>query len=144
MTRGKRELGNDFGKLLKHLRQSKGYSLQELATLCNVTPSYLNRLEMGHRKNPSVNILEDIAMALGTGIDTFLGTKFDSIGREATLEELFFGNEIEWENKKLSANTKDSLLRICTTILAIEWTAETILEDLKRVGELIKELKEEI
>ncbi|WP_052123995.1 helix-turn-helix domain-containing protein [Ureibacillus manganicus] len=144
MTKGKRELGNDFGKLLKHLRQSKGYSLQKMARLCNVTPSYLNRLESGHRKNPSINILEDIAVALGTGVDTFLGTKFDSTGREASLEELFFNNEIEWEGINLSANTKDSLLKICTTVLAIEWVADTMLEDLKRVGELIIELKEEM
>jgi transcriptional regulator with XRE-family HTH domain len=144
MTKGKRELSNDFGKLLKHLRQSKGYSLQEMAGLCNVTPSYLNRLESGHRKNPSINILEDIAVALGTGVDTFLGTKFDSTGREASLEELFFNNEIEWEGINLSANTKDSLLKICTTVLAIEWVADTMLEDLKRVGELITELKEEM
>ena len=55
---------NDFGKLLKQQRVSLDLTLQELASLSEVSPSHLGRIERGQRY-PSAHILRKIAKPLG-------------------------------------------------------------------------------
>jgi putative transcriptional regulator len=58
---------------LKIARIEKGYKQYELARKAGVSRYYLNALENGRAKNPSVQIMKNLAAALDT-----------------TVEELFF------------------------------------------------------
>ncbi|WP_051556568.1 helix-turn-helix domain-containing protein [Alkalihalobacterium bogoriense] len=137
----RRKLNDNFGKLLKKLRLEKGYSLQQLAELSNVTPSYINRLERGLRKRPSIPLMMQLAEALKVDISVLIRTE---VKKECgiTLEELFFTNEIIYQGKALTSDTKEALLSIVETVLNSKWTSETMLNDLKIIGEEITELKE--
>lgn len=73
MGKGRKQLNDDFAKLLKKLRLSKGYSLQQLAERSNVTPSYLNRLERGERKTPTFSVLQHIAEGLDVDVNVLVG-----------------------------------------------------------------------
>lgn len=53
---------------LKELRIKKGYSLDELAKLSGISVSYMNELEKGLKKNPSLDIVHKIAIALNQDI----------------------------------------------------------------------------
>ncbi|WP_310228336.1 helix-turn-helix transcriptional regulator [Brevibacillus nitrificans] len=53
-----------LGKCIQELRMQKGLSMSELAERSGVTKSYLNSLERGIKTNPSIQILEKIALVL--------------------------------------------------------------------------------
>ena len=53
---------------LKELRIKKGYSLDELAKLSGISVSYMNELEEGSKRNPLLDIVHKIAIALNQDI----------------------------------------------------------------------------
>ncbi|WFA05273.1 helix-turn-helix transcriptional regulator [Bacillus sp. HSf4] len=143
MGKGRKQMNDDFAKLLKNLRISKGYSLKQLAERSNVTPSYLNRLERGERKRPTFSVLEHIAEGLDVDVNVLLGLDAKDTNEPLSLEEMFFTNEIEFEGKLLSADQKEVLLDILQEVLEADATSvEQLLDALKRIGELIVELQE--
>lgn len=143
MGKGRKQMNDDFAKLLKKLRLAKGYSLQQLSERSNVTPSYLNRLERGERKTPTLSVLQHIAEGLDVDVNVLLGLDGKDADGPLSLEKLFFTNEIEFEGELLSADQKEVLLDILQEVLEADATSvEQLLDALKRIGELIVELKE--
>jgi transcriptional regulator with XRE-family HTH domain len=61
---------NQFGPLLKSLRQRKGVTLTELAEVSGVDGGNLSRMERGERKSPSLLRLLGILKALGVAEDS--------------------------------------------------------------------------
>ncbi len=62
-----------LGMRLAYLRKKKGWSQEELAFRSGVNKNYLSDLENG-RRNPSLRIIEQIAVALEVTLsDLFMG-----------------------------------------------------------------------
>ncbi len=61
-----------LGRMVKTLRKAKGMTQVELATKAKVTQAYLAQLEAGTRKNPSLEILNRLAKALGVPVTELL------------------------------------------------------------------------
>jgi transcriptional regulator with XRE-family HTH domain len=57
---------------LQHLRDEKGMTHRDLAAAAKVTPGYIARLEMGLRKNPSLDVLKRLACALRVPVTELL------------------------------------------------------------------------
>ena len=55
---------NEIGIYIKQKRESFGYSLKQLASLCGTSDSELYKIEKGSRKKPNWKILCGIAKAL--------------------------------------------------------------------------------
>lgn len=53
---------------IKKFRTEQGYTLIELANKVGISSGYLCHLENGSRKNPSINIMEKIAVVLNKSI----------------------------------------------------------------------------
>ncbi|CAM5461704.1 transcriptional regulator [Streptomyces spiroverticillatus] len=70
------ELDNLVRKRIRGLRLAKGWSLDELATRCYLSPSTLSRIETGHRRI-ALDQLAPIARALGTSLDQLVETVAD-------------------------------------------------------------------
>ncbi len=60
-----------FGKRVRELRKAKKLSQLQLADKVGVDRSYIGLLERGER-NPSLEVIADIAKALGTKPDILL------------------------------------------------------------------------
>ena len=54
-----------LGANVKRLRQAKGLSQEELAFEADMHRTYISGIERGKR-NPTITVLERVAMALGT------------------------------------------------------------------------------
>ncbi|MFI5801805.1 helix-turn-helix domain-containing protein [Streptomyces sp. NPDC051561] len=63
-------------KRLRGLRLAKGWSLDELAARCYLSPSTLSRIETGHRRI-ALDQLAPLARALGTSLDHLVDTTTD-------------------------------------------------------------------
>ena len=60
-----------LGRRIAHLRKTRGLSQLDLSVDADVAKSYLCDLEAG-RRNPSVETLERIAIALGVSLSVLL------------------------------------------------------------------------
>lgn len=71
---------NDFGKTITKLREAKGYSQRQLATILNVTPTYLSKIERGEFPPPSEKVIKNMAKELNYNSDDLLAyaKKIDS------------------------------------------------------------------
>lgn len=61
---------------IRGLRVARGWSLDELARRCQVSPSNLSRIETGHRRL-ALDQLTSIATALGTSLDQLVDSPDD-------------------------------------------------------------------
>lgn len=59
--------------MLKRLREAKGLSQRELAEKAATTGAYIAMLETGAKKNPSLEVLQRLAKALGVPVTELLG-----------------------------------------------------------------------
>ncbi|HFL2519638.1 helix-turn-helix domain-containing protein [Clostridium perfringens] len=62
-----------IGEELRKIRKDRGYQVQELADLINVSKGYLGNIESGNR-TPSLKLLKKLSMALNFDIKEFLDT----------------------------------------------------------------------
>ena len=60
-------------QVIRELRERKGLTQEELAFKAKVTPGYVAQLELGIRKNPSLDVVRRLARALGVRLGELLG-----------------------------------------------------------------------
>jgi transcriptional regulator with XRE-family HTH domain len=60
-------------QVIRTLREKKGLTQEELAFKAKVTPGYVAQLELGLRKNPSLDVFRRLARALGVRLAELLG-----------------------------------------------------------------------
>lgn len=58
------ETNNDLGEYLKHLREQKEYSVNQLALKSGISNAQISRIETGKRKSPKPETLRNLAEAL--------------------------------------------------------------------------------
>jgi transcriptional regulator with XRE-family HTH domain len=59
-------------QVIRELRGEKELMQEELAFKAKVTPGYVAHLELGLRKNPSLDVVRRLARALGVPLARFL------------------------------------------------------------------------
>jgi len=63
---------NKIGSNFKKLRAQKGYSLEKVARLAELSLNTVVRLESGVNKNPTIETLTRIAQALEVSVDDLI------------------------------------------------------------------------
>ena len=63
-----------LGRRLQEARKAKGMTQQQLCHAANLSYSTLAKIERGAIKSPSIFTIQNIAAALGTGLDELMGT----------------------------------------------------------------------
>lgn len=67
----KEKLLNRFGSNLKEIRLNKGFSQEELGSICRLDRTYISGLERGVR-NPSLTCICRLSKGLGVSLDFLL------------------------------------------------------------------------
>lgn len=77
-----------FGERVRDLRKKRGLTLEELASLANMSYVYLNEIERAKR-NPSLKVINRIAKALKVSLwELFMG--METKRTRPTIEEIRF------------------------------------------------------
>lgn len=84
-----------IGQRIKKIRKQKGLSLTELATLANISKSYLSNIERNLNKNPSIHFLVKLSKPLDVSIEYLLTGIEDE---DNLVEEKEFLLDKEWQN----------------------------------------------
>ena len=66
------KMSNKISENLKKLRRRKGYSLERVARLANLSLNTIVKIENGVNKNPTIETLTKIAKALEVGVDDLI------------------------------------------------------------------------
>ncbi|NOU97318.1 helix-turn-helix domain-containing protein [Paenibacillus sp. LMG 31456] len=69
-----------IGKNIYKIRKQRGYTLSELAERTGISKSYLSNIERNLKQNPSIQVVEKIALVLKVELKTLLklGTDLES------------------------------------------------------------------
>jgi len=65
-------MSNKISENLKKLRRKKGYSLEKVARLADLSLNTIVKIENGVNKNPTIETLTKIAKALEVGVDDLI------------------------------------------------------------------------
>jgi len=65
-------MSNKISENLKKLRRKKGYSLEKVARLADLSLNTIVKIENGVNKNPTIKTLTKIAKALEVGVDDLI------------------------------------------------------------------------
>ena len=81
---------------LKELRLNKGKSLQEVAEAVGVSKPHIWELERGSSKNPSLELVKNLANYFGVKIDYLAGTEDEN--SEESLQFIQFFRDLKSQN----------------------------------------------
>ena len=65
-------MSNKISENLKKLRDKKGYSLEKVARLADLSLNTIVKIENGVNKNPTIETLTKIAKVLEIGVDDLI------------------------------------------------------------------------
>jgi len=66
------DMSNKIAENLKRLRSKKGYSLEKVARLAELSLNTVVKIENGVNKNPTIETLMKLAKALGVGVNDLI------------------------------------------------------------------------
>ena len=66
------QMSNKISDNLKKLRAQKGYSLERVARLADLSLNTVVKIENGINKNPTIETITKLAKALGADIDDLI------------------------------------------------------------------------
>ncbi|MBS4205808.1 XRE family transcriptional regulator [Lederbergia citrea] len=107
-----------IGKNIYEIRKRRGFTLTELADRAGIAKSYLSNIERNVNKNPSINVVEKIALVLGVEMKALLISDANSETQPQPLDE-------EWvdfvHELKDSGVEKDQIQEYKTLLEFIKW-----------------------
>lgn len=139
-----RKINDNFGYMLRSLREQRGLSLAKLGDIAGISSSYINRIELGERKAPSLPVIESLAEALNVETSVLLSAAgMNTEGKEVkSLTELVFSNNVSLtENgRMLSPEKKEEFIELIAYIDKMEWGKNKHVEMLELI-DLLDEFK---
>ena len=140
---GSLTVSDNFGIMLKHYRKLKNLSLKQLEEISGVSASYVNRLERGERKSPSITKILQLAEALEIPNSVLVATIIQEPRKneKVDLSELLIKHEYLLKGGTLSRDAKERLLKIIEHITQCQWSSDTKIRDLYVLAELVDQFK---
>ncbi|AND41927.1 helix-turn-helix protein [Cytobacillus firmus] len=107
-----------IGKNIYEIRRRRGLTLTELADRAGIAKSYLSNIERNLNKNPSVNVMEKLALVLDVELKELLNTEKPNESQTDQLDKEWveFVNEL-----KHSGIDKGQIQEYKTLLEFIKW-----------------------
>lgn len=138
----KRQMQDSFGSLLRYFREQKGLSLVELSNRCEISPSYINRLETNSRRCPTYVIIKKLSEGLGIDVGLLIDYEVEKIEQPISISELLLTKDYAINGKKSDNYQKEKLVYVLETIFNSDFRDEYIFEQgfdiLMEVQELLE------
>lgn len=111
-----RSVSWEFAYLLRYYRRLRGLSLKELEEKTGVTASYVNRLERGYKKSPSLGLVEKLAEALNVPVYVLLGGTEEDM-KVKDISEIVYNENVTFFGNKLNIEQRTYLLEIIKFVM---------------------------
>lgn len=99
-----------FGARLKSIRESRGFTQDQLAEKAEMNPIYLSKIE-GGKENPTLNLLIKVSIALDVDLWELFDFKHEV--NQKALKEMMknFANELDDEKLKMAVRIVRAVMR---------------------------------
>ncbi|WP_459928137.1 helix-turn-helix domain-containing protein [Desulfosporosinus burensis] len=124
-----RAITTDFGAYLRYLREKNGYSLKNIEQEVGISTSYLNRLEMGKRVNPSYTLIVKLAEVLQVPLTQMLTIATSSDEDAMDIIELLLAKPFTIKGHLFEETEKKLVVEIFKQLISCDWSNETIFHD---------------
>lgn len=127
-----------IGEELRKIRKDRGYQVQELADLINVSKGYLGNIESGNR-TPSLKLLKKLSMALNFDIKEFLDTVTLRAVQETKEigQTMGFYNNIDDEMKIFKEENKELVTKSLLSAVELMALENNVLLNEKDLNDII-------
>lgn len=144
-----REVSRNLGRAIKYYREAQGLSLAEVGNRAGISASYLNRLESGTRRAPSIPIIENIAYALGVPVSHLFQLSINGEGQYeqkhiTTIAEVLLEHDFSMGGEPINQESKEILATLIETIGDFSWEGKEKNEEIFELIELVESFKETI
>lgn len=139
-----RKVSEDFGAYIRHLRQRKGLSLNEVEQQSKVSASYISRLENGDRVSPSFPFMEKLANCYGVPVldlcKSALQNK-DEVVESQTFEILMYSNQFTIFDKEVDTQMKKKIVLLLNQIAKADFSNNHQYEEMGTIMQIVSDLK---
>lgn len=99
-----------LGENIQMLRKARGYSINKLSMVSQITVGHLSRLENAKQENPTIDTLEKLANALGVTLNELLKGTGYSIEEKIDVDDAVI--KVYLDNKEeFSEDNKEEIIR---------------------------------
>lgn len=138
-----RRLSKNFGLGIKYYREKKGLSLQQLYEISGISSSYINRIELGERLNPSLTVIQKIASALGVPLEELIDLSYvDKDLNVPTIAQLLLQNDFLINDEVINVKAKGLLIEINEAITDYIWADKEKNREIFELITLVEEFKD--
>lgn len=111
-----------FAYYLRDLRQRRGMTITDLSLKSGVSQSYISRLEMAGRKDPSVSVIFRLADALNVHVIHLISALgYNVYSSDGNIDLLEFlrstGGQLSIDNQVLSLNQVDEIIKVIEAMM---------------------------
>ncbi len=118
---------NCFGNYIRFTRKRKGLSLSEVSQASGISISYLNRMENGKRKAPSIPILKQLSNALEITIMDLMQRSLETNEPKIKdIREVLLDSNYTIHGKEVPEKVRLIISEIIEHIFSNEWQQEGI------------------
>jgi transcriptional regulator with XRE-family HTH domain len=137
-----RQLDPSVGLRLKHYRKEKGLSLYDLSKLIpsSPSPSYLNRVENGHRRAISTKLLQNWCETLGVSMFQLLNVPVDVEEPKTLFDVLIMYDYTVADGIEATPEIKAALFALDNQVMNSDLIGERSYQDAILILERAKEL----
>lgn len=140
-----RKLSRNFGAAIRYYREKQGYSLHDVYMKTGISTSYLQRLEVGKRRSPTLPIITKIAEALEVSIEDLIDLKIlDKDETLPTIAQLLLQNEVEVNGEIINPEAKLILISIVESIIDFVWADKEKNQEIFELLELVEDFKDSL
>ncbi|WP_067625936.1 helix-turn-helix domain-containing protein [Alicyclobacillus acidiphilus] len=139
-NKANRAIDRSIGRRLRHYRESKGYSLKTLQDKTSISAAYINRIERGERRAPSLPILERLCEALDVSL--FELTQLPATTDEpTTLFDLLITHDYTvGDGIKATPEIKEAIFALVQTVIENDLSGDEQYKGAFRIIEMAKRL----
>lgn len=144
MTNKNRKVSVGFGKFLKELRESRGYSLQDVQDQTGISTSYLHRIEKCERLSPTLPVINSLAKFYGIPINEMVAVALnieDENVDEMSFEGVIFSNNFSIFDKVADEKLKKEIVSLINYIIDSKWTSNTKIKEMMELSEKVEKMK---
>lgn len=139
-----RSINMNFGSYIKEIRESQNLTLRDVQEAVQISPSYLNRIERGEKKNPGATIIERLAKCYGRpALELFevaLNNTID-LEEQPMFETIIYNNCFTIDGVEADVKIKDAIVSLIKCIANLQWNEKSKNNEIGIVLQNVDNLK---
>lgn len=139
-SKANRAIDRSIGRRLRQYRETKGYSLKTLESKTSISAAYINRIERGERRAPSLPILERLCEALDVSLFDLTQLPTTTDEQKTLFDLLILHDYTIGDNIPATPEIKEAIFSLVQAVIESDLSGDDQYKGAFRIIELAKRL----